>query len=141
MNRAVFDTSAILPCMTPHRCSAPAIVALGHYQPVLLTFVQAEFANALRNLVRAKVLDAGQAHQTLSILMTRFGFENLDPFVPVALELALAFDHPAYDCLYVAAAQTLDLPLITSDKRLARKFSSLAALSIVNLYEMPETLP
>jgi predicted nucleic acid-binding protein len=141
VSRAVFDTSAILPCMTPHPCSAPALLALEHYQPVLLTFVQAEFANALRNLVKAKVIEAGRAQQTLSILMRRFGFEDFHPFVPAALELALAFDHPAYDCLYVAAAQALGLPLITSDKRLARKFSSLAALSIVNLYEMPETLP
>ena len=41
--------------------------------------------------------------------------ELLDP----ALELALEWKHPVYDCLYAALAIRRNVPLITADKRLA----------------------
>ncbi|MDJ0866195.1 MAG: type II toxin-antitoxin system VapC family toxin [Myxococcota bacterium] len=37
-----------------------------------------------------------------------------------ALELALGFGHPVYDCLYVAAAVEYEAALATADRRLAR---------------------
>ena len=36
------------------------------------------------------------------------------------LELSFQLDHPIYDCLYVALARYLNLPLITADARLLR---------------------
>lgn len=41
-------------------------------------------------------------------------------FIDDALALALAFRHPAYDCLYVAVARALDAELITADEGLVR---------------------
>lgn len=35
-----------------------------------------------------------------------------------ALEIALALDHPVYDCLYVACAQITETVLVTADMRL-----------------------
>jgi predicted nucleic acid-binding protein len=41
-----------------------------------------------------------------------------------ALTLAEAFDHPIYDCLYIATMVRFDARLITWDKRLATKLAS-----------------
>lgn len=38
--------------------------------------------------------------------------------VPRALEISLELDHPAYDCFYIALAESEDVRLITADKRL-----------------------
>jgi predicted nucleic acid-binding protein len=55
---------------------------------------------------------------------------SIDRLVPTAslssraLDLAMHFDHPTYDCFYVALAEDASAPLITDDKRvieLARK--------------------
>jgi predicted nucleic acid-binding protein len=40
-----------------------------------------------------------------------------------ALELAIAFGHPAYDCLYVALALRAGCPLVTADRSLVRTFA------------------
>lgn len=37
-----------------------------------------------------------------------------------ALEIALAFNHPVYDCLYIACAEKTDAILITADERLCK---------------------
>lgn len=141
MGQAVFDTSAVLPCFTAHPCSGAAEAALSHFDPVLLTLLQAEFANALRTLVRAKLQSPAAARTLVNLLMTRFRFEPQDKFVESALDLAIAHDHAVYDCLYVAAAQALNLPLITADRKLARKFSAVGGLVIIDLFDLPDPLP
>ncbi|WP_255568110.1 type II toxin-antitoxin system VapC family toxin [Brevundimonas sp. PAMC22021] len=35
-----------------------------------------------------------------------------------AVQLSVAFDHPAYDCFYVAHAEQLDAALLTADRKL-----------------------
>jgi predicted nucleic acid-binding protein len=37
-----------------------------------------------------------------------------------ALEIALALNHPVYDCLYIACAEKTDAILITADERLCK---------------------
>lgn len=39
-----------------------------------------------------------------------------------ALELALAFEHPSYDCLYVALALRHSCPVVTADRGMLRTF-------------------
>ena len=36
-----------------------------------------------------------------------------------AAEIAVAADHPVYDCFYIALARREGMPLVTADKRLA----------------------
>jgi predicted nucleic acid-binding protein len=45
--------------------------------------------------------------------------------LPAAIELALANNHPVYDCLYLALALERHEPLATADKRLASLARSL----------------
>ena len=37
------------------------------------------------------------------------------------MKLAIALDHPAYDCVYLALAEQLSCDLVTADDRLAGK--------------------
>jgi predicted nucleic acid-binding protein len=39
------------------------------------------------------------------------------PLAPRALELARQFDHPAYDCFYLALADSVSATLVTDDAR------------------------
>ncbi|MFG1479954.1 type II toxin-antitoxin system VapC family toxin [Xanthobacter sp. V4C-4] len=47
-----------------------------------------------------------------------------DELLFTALEIAVTYNHPVYDCVYIACAREFDLPLVTADARLLRKFRS-----------------
>jgi predicted nucleic acid-binding protein len=60
-----------------------------------------------------------QAQQVAQRL--RGGVLALRPTAPLAaraLELALALDHPVYDCFYLALAEAEQVGLVTADRRL-----------------------
>ena len=63
------------------------------------------------------------------------GRELLD----AALELALEWRHPVYDCLYAALAIRRNIPLVTADKRLAAaaRKKKKNAVRVVLLAELP----
>jgi predicted nucleic acid-binding protein len=42
-------------------------------------------------------------------------------YLALATAIALELDHPAYDAVYLAAAEASDLRLVTADGRLIRK--------------------
>lgn len=51
-------------------------------------------------------------------------FSQLFPLTPLTLaaaEIALALDHPVYDCYYLALAERERVSLVTADDRLYRK--------------------
>jgi len=41
-----------------------------------------------------------------------------------AVQLACLLDHSAYDCMYLALAETVERPFVTADIRLLRKFGA-----------------
>ena len=48
-----------------------------------------------------------------------------------ALVLGNELDHPVYDCLYLAAAESLGDILVTADKRILRKVASSSYVGLV----------
>ncbi len=56
-----------------------------------------------------------------------------------ALELALEWRHPVYDCLYVALAIRRNLPLVTADRRLAAaaRRQKKSTVRVILLAELP----
>lgn len=87
-------------------------------------FVLVESANVMWKKVRRGQMTAEQMADGLMFI--RDAFQTLVPqaeLVNRAAQLAVAFDHPVYDCLYLACAESRNAELLTADKALATKFS------------------
>jgi predicted nucleic acid-binding protein len=83
-----------------------------------------ELFSVFWNLERARAVSAIQAAAALRELPRIFA--SLVPSLEIAgtaLEIARRLDHPVYDALYVSAAERVDAPLITDDRRLAHRVS------------------
>lgn len=84
-----------------------------------------EVANALWKKIRRREITIQTGQEALGFLSGYIASAfAIDDLLSAALEMACTFDHPVYDCLYVEGARRLDLPLVTADERLIRKFSA-----------------
>jgi predicted nucleic acid-binding protein len=79
-----------------------------------------EVGNALRSLAARRAISADLVARSLDVLIdVPVVIHPLDgQMVRRALQMALDLNHPIYDCLYLALAQRLALPLVTADRRL-----------------------
>lgn len=75
----------------------------------------AEFANALFKKVRRGEIGKEQAKASVAILPELVTFFPTVPLVEPALKLALDIGHPVHDCIFLAGALQLELPLVTAD--------------------------
>ncbi len=81
-----------------------------------------EFANTIWKKERRKELpDARPYLEELAGLSDIITLHHDGDLVERAVRIALEMDHPIYDCLYLACAETTDSDLITADKRFADK--------------------
>ena len=84
-----------------------------------------EVANALWKKIRRGEITTRTGQEAVGFLP---GYISrvfpTDDLLSEALGMACTYDHPVYDCLYLEGARRLDLPLVTADLRLIRKFSA-----------------
>jgi predicted nucleic acid-binding protein len=119
MTIVVPDSSALLHAFEA-RDPNPALLsrlATAHlHAPHLL---DVEFLSGLRGLVRGKKLAADRAHDVRNdfedLVITRYAMTGLADRI-----WTLRDNVTAYDACYVALAEALDCPLVTSDARLAK---------------------
>jgi predicted nucleic acid-binding protein len=52
--------------------------------------------------------------------------EHDDALERRALELAIALDHPVYDCLYLALAERMGVGMVSADRRFLRAMAGTA---------------
>ena len=82
-------------------------------------FVMIETANILWKKVRRKQIDTIQATTALTTVRLPFSrFVASAGLLERAVAIAFKLDHPVYDCLYLALADSEDAVLITADHRL-----------------------
>lgn len=92
--------------------------------------IHAEVANVCRKKVRRGELGSAQAALALGTIQQIIRvFEPAGAHAERALLLALALDHHAYDCFYLAQAEALQGVRVTADHVLWRKVQA-AALHI-----------
>jgi len=114
----VVDSSVALKWVLAEPDSNAALVVRSHVlaAPEILLV---ECANILWTKVRASQLDleaAGRYYSAINVVPFELA-ADADLAFP-AFTLALELNHPAYDCLYIALAQRLGVPLVTADRRL-----------------------
>ncbi len=89
--------------------------------------LRAEVANATWQWIRSRNLPTAEGRDVLIETDAL-----VDHFVPAdelwlrALDLAVQHEHPVYDTLFVALAEQQGLPLVTFDRSLLKRFSSVA---------------
>jgi predicted nucleic acid-binding protein len=82
----------------------------------------AECANILWKKVRRRELSDAEAIVAARLLQRAdIGLEPMRPLLEAAARLSLAFDHPAYDCMYLALADAMSCQLVTADRQLQGK--------------------
>lgn len=86
---------------------------------------RSEFTNVLALHVRAGRAAPADAGYLLDRALSLIRVQS-DPDPRTVLELALASGRSAYDCMFIAAAIELDIPLITRDAALVRSFPDVA---------------
>ncbi len=82
----------------------------------------AECANILWKKVRRGELSPEEASLAARLLQRiDIDLRPMRPFLDAATRIAVMLDHPAYDCLYLAMAETDGTRFVTADDRLLRK--------------------
>jgi predicted nucleic acid-binding protein len=115
----VLDTSAALHAVA-HRPAHPALLArLRDEEIVAPHLIDLELLEALRGLVRGRQVTADQASDIRSdfeaLSITRYAHGGLADRI-----WELRHNLTAYDASYVALAEILDCPVVTSDARMAK---------------------
>ena len=122
MSRVVIDASVAMKWVVEENGTAEALEVLRRYPLSSPDLMIAECANVLRKKVIRGELDEDEAvmaarliqRSDVEFLPTRALMEN-------ALKLAVEFDHPACDCIYLSLALENDWSFVTADERLVRK--------------------
>jgi predicted nucleic acid-binding protein len=84
-----------------------------------------EIAHVLwKSAQRGRIRPAHAAEAMATLRAVALATIPVAAFIDDALALAIAFRHPAYDCLYVAMARALDAELLTADEGLVRAFGT-----------------
>ena len=95
-------------------------------QPGAPGLIRVEVASALVRKVRIGEIERvdGEAALRRWLLLLKEGSLVLSPDeldLPVAIDLALALDHPVADCIYLALAQREGALFVSADRRFLRK--------------------
>ncbi len=78
----------------------------------------AEPANALWSRVRSGLLTPNEVSETLeAALVLELEWANDETLANDALRIAVALNHPVYDCVYLALAYQINGTLVTADTR------------------------
>ena len=89
-------------------------------------FLLVETANVLYKQSRAGRIDADRCGESVEVLRESMAELVSDlELLPQAINLAIANNHPVYDCLYLALAMDRRVPLVTADRGLARRAEAL----------------
>ena len=97
-----------------------------------------ECANILWKKVRRQELSEAEAMLAARLLQrAEVQLEPMRGLLEPATKLAIALNHPAYDCIYLALAQGLSCGMVTADEQLYRKTLAIEP-KVVRLAEIRE---
>ncbi len=116
----VVDASIAVKWLVTEHDSNLAIRFAASHDLIAPLFMRIEVANILWKYVRRNIFDATAASKMLDDLdfwLQSHG-SNLN-LSALALQIACAYNHPVYDCIYLALANETGASFITADRKLA----------------------
>ena len=118
MSTLVPDASVAAKLLFPEPGSAAARAVLGEADALVAPdLLFAELANVVRTKVRRGETGGTPSPDLVAaVVALPIDAVPLRGLTAGALALALEFDHPVYDCYYIAAAVAHDAVLITADR-------------------------
>ncbi|HWZ66207.1 MAG TPA: type II toxin-antitoxin system VapC family toxin [Stellaceae bacterium] len=121
MNSLVIDASVAVKWVVEEEGTKEAL-ALRDRALAAPDLLIAECANILWKKVRRNELSEQEAVFAAGLL-ARADIElmAMRPYLEAAVRIAVALDHPAYDCIYIALAEAEGLRFVTADTSLLRK--------------------
>lgn len=138
MNAAVADASVLVKLLTAEEDSDRADRVMRQHQVIAPEFVLAEIGNTIWSRIHGGLnLDIAVDLLTDALALP-LDLRPIRPLMPRALTIAAATDHPIYDCIYLALAEELDLPLFTADGRFIRavRRSNFATVNLMALAQL-----
>ncbi len=116
----IIDASIGVKWLIPEEDSAHANALIGNRMWVPSLFFS-EVSNAIWKKARQGEVEIAQLLPELPKLKLIIQILDDAAYFERALVLGSELDHPVYDCLYLAAAESLGDILVTADKRFLRK--------------------
>jgi len=114
----IIDASVALKWLIRETDSDAAIALLDLGDLIVPDLIFSEIANAIWKKRRRGELAAVPAQ--LAVLTSLLRVEPTPALASRAVEMAVELDHTAYDCIYLALAETLDDHVVTADQRFVR---------------------
>jgi predicted nucleic acid-binding protein len=121
--RLVCDANVLFKLLVPEEDSENATSAARAYEFVVPELAFAEVGNALWSRVQRGEfsIETGQA-LTDRLQAASIETRPVRPLISRALWLASTINHPIYDCIYLALAESLEAPFLTADQRFLNAF-------------------
>ncbi|MDX2277801.1 MAG: type II toxin-antitoxin system VapC family toxin [Hyphomonadaceae bacterium] len=103
-------------------------------QPLAPELVLAEIGNGLWKAVQKRRIDPSIAAIYLHRAPSLYGeLRSLSALYVSAYEISVALNHPIYDCFYLALAEELRQPLLTTDFKLQSRTDGTRWRSLVSV--------
>lgn len=126
----IVDASVAIKWLVPETDTEVANQLLARGDLVAPDLLASEVANAIwKKRNRGEISGVPMGLGGLMRLFSRI--EPTPPLLPRATAIALELDHPAYDCFYLALAETTGSTIVSADQRLLRKLHGTAYAALV----------
>jgi predicted nucleic acid-binding protein len=123
--RLVVDASVAIKWFVDEGDSADALMLRTLHRLLAPDLLMAEIGNVLSTKVRLGDMDPDKAERAAEALLNAgVDFKPMAEFILPALRMAARLQHPAYDCFYLAMAQTEGCRLVTADQRFLRAIAA-----------------
>lgn len=122
MSRLVVDSSVAIKWFVSEGDSADALQLRDRHELVAPALLVAECVNAFWKMARRGELTADETVLACQgLALADIVLESMTGLSAQAGILAITFDHPAYDCFFLALGAAEGLPYVTSDLSFVRK--------------------
>ena len=99
-------------------------------------FILTEAANVVwKKARRGDINDPQPYFEELTSFQDVIALRSSQDIVAHASAIAIAIDHPVYDCLYLACAQAEGAPLVTADTKLQRAASTISTIRVWHILD------